>query len=330
MKLLITGGTGYVGSPVVHELKKRGHEITVFDNLLYGHTQALPEGVKFIKGDLTNGEIIADVFEANEPEAVLHFASYTYVGESVQKPEKYFNANVMGALNLLQAMKDNGVNKIIFSSSAGVYGQPKNIPITEEEDLRPESPYGESKVMIEKMLKWFDVAYGIKSVCLRYFNAAGADLDYNLGEDHDPETHLIPLVMKVALGKMAEIKIFGDDYDTPDGTCIRDYIHVKDLAQAHITALDKLSKGGSSSIYNLGTGTGTSVKEIIETTRKVSGKTIKAVVTKRRAGDPTKLVASYEKAKRELSWTPKNSNVKTIIHDAWDWHSRHPEGYPKN
>lgn len=327
MKLLIAGGSGYVGSSVVHELKKIGHEIVVFDNLRYGHKEALPAQVQLIEGDLLHKETLADVFETTEPEGVLHFASYTYIGESVEKPEKYFENNVVGSLNLLGTMKDYGVKKIIFSSSAGVYGQPKKIPITEDAPLSPESPYGETKLIVEKMLEWFDKAYGIKYISLRYFNAAGADLEFDIGEDHDPETHLIPLVMKVALGKMPEIEIFGDDYETPDGTCIRDYIHIKDLALAHILALDKLEKGGNSSVYNLGTGTGTSVKEIIEMTRAVSGKKINAKVADRRPGDPAKLVASYAKAKKELSWIPRRSNVKTIISDAWEWHSKHPEGY---
>jgi UDP-glucose 4-epimerase len=327
MKLLITGGAGYVGSPVVHELKKLGHEIAVFDNLVYGHKGAIPKGVRLIEGDLIRMRTIADLFEQFEPEAVLHFASYTYIGESVEKPEKYFQNNVVGSLNLLCAMRSYGVKKIIFSSSAAVYGQPKKVPITEDSPLSAESPYGESKIMIEKMLHSFDVAYGIKSVSLRYFNAAGADLNHDLGEDHNPETHLIPLVIKAALGKIAELKIFGDDYDTPDGTCIRDYIHIKDLAGAHILALDKLNTGSESGAYNLGNGTGTSVKEIIETARSVSGKKIPAKVVARRAGDPARLVASFEKAKKELSWLPKRSDVKTIINNAWEWHSRHPNGY---
>ncbi len=327
MKLLITGGTGYVASPVVHELKKLGHEIVVFDNLVYGHKKALPKGIRLIEGDLIRMRTIADLFEQFEPEAVLHFASYTYVGESVEKPEKYFQNNVVGSLNLLCAMRSYGVKKIIFSSSAAVYGQPSKVPITEDFPLQAESPYGEAKIMVERMLHSFDVAYGIKSISLRYFNAAGADLEHDLGEDHDPETHLIPLVMKAALGKIRELKIYGDDYDTPDGTCVRDYVHIKDLAQAHILALDKLVKGGNSTAYNLGNGTGTSVKEIVETARAASGKKIPAKVVARRAGDPPKLIASYEKAKKELSWIPKRSDVKTIIKDAWEWHSKHPNGY---
>jgi UDP-glucose 4-epimerase len=327
MKLLITGGTGYVGSATVHELKKLGHEIVVFDNMVFGHEESLPKEVKLIRGDLINKETLADVFEAEEPEAVLHFASYTYVGESVEKPEKYFQNNVVGSLNLLEVMKDYKVRKIIFSSSAGVYGQPTKIPITEDVPLSPTSPYGESKIMIEKLLGWFEKAHEIKSISLRYFNAAGADLEFGLGEDHDPESHLIPLIMKVALGKLPEIKIFGNDYGTPDGTCIRDYIHIKDLAQAHVLALDKLVAGGESSIYNLGTGTGTSVRQIIDVARKISEKEIKEVMADRRPGDPAKLVASFNKAKAELGWEPKRSDVKTIISDAWKWHSKHPEGY---
>ncbi len=327
MKLIITGGTGYVGSPVVHELKKLGHEIVVFDNLVYGHREAIPKSVRLVKGDLTKAKAVAKLFEEFEPDAVLHFASYTYVGESVQKPEKYFRNNVLGALNLLECMKDYKVKRIIFSSSAAVYGQPKTVPIKEDAILSPTSPYGETKLMIEKMLAAFDTAYGIKSICLRYFNAAGADLEFDLGEDHDPESHLISIVMKTALGLIPEIKIFGDDYDTPDKTCVRDYVHIKDLANAHLLALDKLVKGGSSSVYNLGNGEGTSVKEIIEAARKISEKKIASKVAARRPGDPAKLIASYEKAKKELGWLPKRSDVKTIISDAWAWHSKHPNGY---
>ena len=327
MKLLITGGTGYVGSPVVHELKKLGHELVVFDNLVYGHKKALPKDIRLIKADLLKAKVLANVLEEFGPDAVLHFAAYTYVGESVEKPEKYFRNNVIGSLNLLEAMKDFGVKKIIFSSSAAVYGQPRSIPVKEDAELSPTSPYGETKLIIEQMLRSFDVAHGIKSISLRYFNAAGADLEFGLGEDHDPECHLIPLVMKAALGKIPELKIYGDDYDTPDGTCVRDYIHIKDLAQAHILALDKLLKGGNSTVYNLGNGTGTSVNEIIEAARKVSGKKIPTKVVARRVGDPAKLIASYGKAKKELGWAPKRSDVQTIIKDAWAWHSKHPNGY---
>jgi len=327
MKLLVTGGTGYVGSCAVHELKKLGHEITVFDNLVYGHREALPEGASLVEGDLSDRELIFKTVKESRPEAVLHFASYTYVGESVDNPDKYFGNNVVGSLNLLSAMKECGVKKIIFSSSAGVYGQPRSIPITEDAPLCPESPYGETKVMIEKMLHWFDRAYGIKSISLRYFNAAGADMEFDIGEDHEPESHLIPLVMRVALGKLPEIKVFGDKYGTPDGTCIRDYIHVKDLADAHIKALDKLAGGSGSAVYNLGSGVGTSVKQIIGTARKTSGKPVPEKLSPPRPGDPAKLVASSGRAKDELRWLPKRSNVKEIIKDAWEWHKKHPEGY---
>ncbi len=327
MKILVTGGTGYVGSPVVHELKKAGAKLAVYDNLVYGHRQALPKDVRLVKADLLKPKALANLFEEFEPDAVLHFAAYTYVGESVLDPEKYYRNNVIGSLNLLEAMKRFGVRRIIFSSSAAVYGQPKSVPIKEDAELSPTSPYGETKLMIEEMLRAFDAAHGIKSVCLRYFNAAGADLEFGLGEDHDPECHLIPLVMKVALGQSPEIKVFGDDYDTPDGTCIRDYIHIKDLARAHILALDKLMKGSASSVYNLGNGTGTSVKEIIEAAKRVSGRKVATKVSPRRAGDPAKLIASYDKAKKELGWKPERSDVDTIISDAWVWHSKHPKGY---
>jgi len=327
MKILITGGAGYVASSVVHELKKLGHEITVFDSLIYGHKEALPKGIKLIEGDLLHKETLADIFETNNPEAVLHFASYTYVGESVENPEKYFENNVVGSLNLLSVMREYNVKKIVYSSSAAVYGEPKEIPIPESHPLQPTSPYGETKVIVETFLRSFDRAYGIKFVSLRYFNAAGADLEFDVGEDHDPETHLIPLVMKTALGKQKDIKIFGTDYDTPDGTCVRDYIHVKDLASAHILALEKLNKGGKSSVYNLGGGKGTSVREIIETVKKVSGKKFKVIESKRRPGDPARLVASNTLAKKELGWELKYSDIETIIKDAWEWHLKYPEGY---
>lgn len=327
MIILVTGGTGYVGSPVVHELVKLGHELVVFDNLVFGHRQALPKGVRLIRGDLLKPKPLGSLFEEFSPEAVLHFAAYTYVGESVENPIKYYANNVQGSLNLLRAMKEHGTKKVVFSSSAAVYGQPKSVPIKEDAPLVPTSPYGETKLMIEQMLRAFGTAYGISSISLRYFNAAGADLEFDLGEDHTPESHLIPLVMKAALGQLPEIKVFGDDYDTPDGTCIRDYIHIKDLAAAHVMALKKLDGSKGSFAYNLGNGTGTSVKEIIEAAKKTSGKKVPAKVVARRAGDPAKLIASYDKAKKELGWSPKRSDVQTIIGDAWQWHSKHPKGY---
>jgi len=327
MNLLITGGSGYVGSATVHRLKKSGHNITVFDNMVYGHKQALPKDVKFIKGDLLDLEALKKVFKSSKFDAVLHFAAYTYVGESVKNPEKYHTNNVGGSLNLLNCMQEFGVKKIIFSSSAGVYGKVDKMPITEDAQLNPESPYGETKMLVEKHLKDYDKKYGIKSVSLRYFNAAGADLENDLGEDHDPETHLIHLVIKVALGQMSEIKIFGNDYNTPDNTCVRDYIHIVDLASAHELALNWLNEGKASNIYNLGTGSGTSVREIIYTVKKVTGKDFKVVETERRLGDPDILVASFDKAKNDLGWTPKNSNIQSIIEDAWKWHSSHPNGY---
>jgi len=325
MKVLVTGGAGYVGSAVCHGLARLGHNLIVIDNLLYGHKEALPREADLRVGDLLDRELLALLFEQNEIDAVLHFAAYTYVGESVENPQKYFSNNLLGALNLVEQMVEHNVKKIVFSSSAAVYGEPKKIPIPEEAPLNPQNPYGETKVMIEKFLKWYDRAYGIKYVSLRYFNAAGADLKADIGEDHDPETHLIPLVMKVALGQQNHIDIYGTDYPTSDGTCIRDYIHIVDLADAHIRGLGNLEIG-KSGIYNLGTGKGASVKEVIETCRKVTGKTIKAVETGRRPGDPAVLVASYEKAKKELGWEPKR-NLEEIIKDAWEWTKKHPEGY---
>ena len=310
MKLIITGGTGYVGSPVVHELKKLGHEIVVFDNLVYGHREAIPKSVRLVKGDLTKAKAVAKLFEEFEPDAVLHFASYTYVGESVQKPEKYFRNNVLGALNLLECMKDYKVKRIIFSSSAAVYGQPKTVPIKEDAILSPTSPYGETKLMIEKMLAAFDTAYGIKSICLRYFNAAGASEMF--GEDHRPETHLVPNVLNAAVDKKSSVDLYGYDYDTPDGTCVRDYVHVVDIAQAHVLALRKIDKL-SGKAYNLGSGHGNSVLEVIEVSRQVTGVDIAVTLRERRAGDPAVLVASCGLAKKELGWRPKFTKIEDII-----------------
>ncbi|MCX5726506.1 MAG: UDP-glucose 4-epimerase GalE [Candidatus Saganbacteria bacterium] len=326
MRILITGGTGYIGSAAVHELIRRGHEVIVFDNLVYGHAAAIPKKVHLIEGDLTERKLVAETFERFTIEAVMHFASYTLVGESVSDPGKYFRNNIVGGMNLLEEMIEYNVKKIIFSSSAAVYGEPKKVPITENEPLSPTNPYGETKVMIEKIMKWFEAAYGLRYVNLRYFNAAGADIEANIGEDHDPETHLIPLVLETAMGKRKYIEVFGTDYPTSDGTCIRDYVHIKDIIHAHVLALEKLEKGGESAVYNLGTGKGASVKEVIDLVREVTAINFKTKEGKRRPGDPARLVASYDKAKKELGWEPGYS-LKEIIIDAWEWRKKNPDGY---
>lgn len=326
MKVLVTGGTGYVGSAAVHELVRKGDEVIAFDNLVYGHAAAIPKDVHLIEGELTDRKLVSEVFERFDIDAVMHFASYTLVEESVANPRKYFRNNIVGGMNLLEEMVEWDVKKIIFSSSAAVYGESKKIPITEGEPLMPTNPYGETKMILEKIMKWFDKVYGLKYVSLRYFNASGADLEADIGEDHDPETHLVPLVLKTALGQRKYIEVYGTDYPTPDGTCIRDYVHIRDIVHAHILALQKLDKGGKSAIYNLGTGKGSSVKEVINMAREVTAINIKAKEGKRRPGDPAKLVASFEKAKKELGWQPR-STLKEIIIDAWEWTKKHPEGY---
>lgn len=327
MKVLVTGGAGYIGSVTTRELIDQGYEVVVFDDLSYGHKQALPKQARFIKGDLLDRSSIYSALSKEKIEAVVHFAGFIAVGESVKEPLKYVKNNILGGYSLLDSMKELKVNKIIFSSSAAVYGDPDSVPINEDDRLKPTSPYGETKLIFEKFLSWCDAAYGIRSVCLRYFNAAGADLENDLGEDHDPETHLIPLILKAALGQREKIEIFGTDYDTPDGTCIRDYVHVKDLAVAHVLALKRLKEGKPSSFYNLGSSKGYSVKEVIDECRKITGKNIKVAESPRRAGDPPKLVASSEKIKKELGFKFENSELENIISTAWRWHSKYPNGY---
>ena len=327
MKVLVTGGAGYIGSITTRNLIEEGYDVVVFDNLIYGHENTVPKQAKFINGDLQDKKSILSAISKEKIEAVVHFAGSSLVGESVKEPLKYFRNNVGGGLNLLESMKEAGVDKIIFSSSAAVYGDPGRMPIQEDDSKVPTNPYGETKLIFEKFLKWCGIAYGIRSICLRYFNAAGADTANGLGEDHDPETHLIPLILKVALGQREKIDIFGTDYDTPDGTCVRDYVHVKDLAAAHVMSLKHLKEGGTSSYYNLGSSKGYSVKEVIDVSRKVTGKPIKAVESPRRAGDPPKLVASSEKIRKELGFKFSQSDLETIVSDAWKWHSDHPHGY---
>lgn len=326
MAVLITGGAGYIGSHTVAELLEKNEEVIVVDNLEKGHKAAVLGG-KLIVGDLRDREFIKSVFMQNDIEAVIHFAAYIEVGESVSDPLKYYNNNVAVTLNLLTAMKEAKVNKVVFSSTAATYGEPENIPILETDRTFPTNPYGETKLSVEKALKWSDGAYGIKHVILRYFNACGAHTSGKIGEDHSPESHLIPLIIQAAMGKRDSIKLFGNDYNTPDGTCVRDYIHVSDLAQAHYLALQKLRKGEDSDIYNLGNGKGFSVKEVVDVVRKVTGKNINAVDAPRRPGDPAILVASSDKIKRELNWQPKMDDLETIVATAWEWHSKHPDGY---
>ncbi len=327
MKILVCGGAGYIGSHTVYELIEQGHEVVVADNLCKGHKKAVHKDAKLYIGDLRDAEFLDKVFAENKIDAVIDFAAFSLVGESCSEPLKYFDNNVYGTVRLLEAMVRAGVKKIVFSSTAATYGEPENIPILESDRTLPTNPYGESKLTVEKILKWSDAAYGIKYVALRYFNAAGAHISGEIGEDHSPETHLIPIILQVALGQRAQIAMFGDDYPTPDGTCVRDYIHVTDLADAHIKAIEKLFRDETSAVYNLGNGTGFSVKEVVEETRRVTGKEIKAVVEGRRAGDPSTLIATSEKAMRELNWKPRFNTLTQIIETAWNWHKNHPNGY---
>ena len=324
--ILVAGGAGYIGSHMVALLVKRGYEVVVADNLRTGHWQAVKGARKMYVGDLRDGAFLHQIFTENEIDGVINFAAFSLVGESVTNPLKYYGNNVEGAVSLLSAMQAHGVDKIVFSSTAAAYGEPEKQPIEEGDRTEPTNPYGATKLAIENMLKWCDCAYNIRYVALRYFNAAGSDTEAGIGEDHNPESHLIPLVMKTALGQRDHIGIFGEDYPTPDGTCVRDYIHVKDLAEAHLLALDYLERGGSSDVCNLGNGAGYSVREIIETARRITGKEIKAVVEPRRGGDPSVLIASNKKAAEVLGWKPV-LGLDQIISDAWAWHSGHPNGY---
>ena len=326
MAILVTGGAGYIGSHTAAELLDAGEEAVILDSLQKGHKSAIPGG-RFYKGDLRDDEFLDKVFKENSIEAVIHFAADSLVGESVENPLKYYNNNMVSTLRLLTKMEECGVRNIVFSSTAATYGEPENTPILENDRTLPTNPYGETKLSVEKVLKWSDKAYGIKYVSLRYFNAAGAHKSGAIGEDHRPETHLIPIVLQAALGKRDCIRIFGDDYDTADGSCVRDYIHVTDLAQAHILALKKLRAGGDSSIYNLGNGRGFSVKEVVQLAREVTGADIKEVIAPRRAGDPAVLIASSARIQKELKWEPKYNELSTIIETAWNWHKNHPDGY---
>lgn len=327
--ILVCGGAGYIGSHTVAELLNRGEQVLVVDSLYKGHKEAVMKPAKLMVGDLRDSEFMDKVFTENEIEAVIDFAADSLVGESVVEPLKYYRNNVYGTLCLLEKMNQYNVKKIVFSSTAATYGEPENTPILETDKTFPTNPYGETKLTVEKMLKWSDNAYGLKYVVLRYFNAAGAYKTGEIGEDHNPESHLIPIILQVAFNKRDKISIFGDDYTTKDGTCIRDYIHVTDLADAHILALNKLRKDNTSSIYNLGNGMGVSVKEVIDVARNVTGHKIPAEVSPRRAGDPAVLIASSQKIIDELGWKPQYASLEQIISSAWNWHKNHPNGYSK-
>lgn len=319
--ILIVGGAGYIGSHLNKEINKRGYETVIFDNLSYGHEEFVKWGT-FERGDLGNIDDIKSIFNKYPIEAVMHFAAFTYVGESVKDPQKYYLNNVKNTLNLLQAMLEENVKQFIFSSTCATYGNPVEIPITENHPQNPINPYGRGKLIVEQILKDYNAAYGLNYASLRYFNAAGADPDGDVGELHDPETHLIPLILDVAAGKRENVKIFGTDYDTPDGTCIRDYIHVTDLADAHILALKYLQDNQKSDVFNLGNGNGFSVKEVIETAREITGNEIKAVEAERRQGDPPILIGSSHKAKEVLKWKPKYGDLSQIVETAWNWHKK--------
>lgn len=327
MSILVLGGAGYIGSHAVYQLIDKGYEVVVVDNLQTGHKKAIHPNARFYEGDIRHKEFLRTVFEKEEIEAVIHFAANSLVGESMEKPLVYFNNNVYGTQVLLEVMNEFNVGQIVFSSTAATYGEPEVMPITEEMPTNPTNTYGETKLTMEKIMKWCSIAYGIKYVSLRYFNVAGARECGKFGEDHHPETHLIPLILQVPLGKREYIKIFGEDYDTPDGTCIRDYIHVEDLINAHILAVEYLKNGGENNIFNLGSNQGFSVKEIVETARKITGHAIPAQIGDRRVGDPSILVASSEKAKTILGWNPTRTNIEKIIEDAWNWHRANPNGY---
>lgn len=327
MSILVLGGAGYIGSHAVDQLINKGYEVIVVDNLLTGHKAAVHPDARFYEGDIRDKIFLKSVFEKETIEGVLHFAASSLVGESVEKPLKYFNNNVYGMQVLLEVMHEFDVKNIVFSSTAATYGEPKEFPITESTPTNPKNPYGESKLMMEKMMKWCDNAYGMRYVALRYFNVAGAKSDASIGEDHTPETHLVPIILQVALGQREALAIYGDDYDTPDGTCVRDYVQVEDLIAAHILALEYLKAGNESNFFNLGSNQGYSVQEMLEAAREVTGKEIPAKIAPRRAGDPSRLVASSAKAQAILGWQPKFTDVKEIIKTAWEWHVSHPNGY---
>lgn len=330
MSVLVLGGAGYIGSHAVYQLIDQKKKVVVIDNLQTGHKNALHPDATFYEGDIKNREFLRTVFEKESIDAVVHFAANSLVGESMEKPLEYFDNNVYGTQILLQVMAEHNVKKIVFSSTAATYGEPKSVPITEEMPTNPTNAYGETKLTMEKMMKWCEHAHGIRYVALRYFNVAGARESGEIGEDHQPETHLVPIILEAALGKRPHITIFGEDYDTPDGSCIRDYVHVEDLISAHLLALDYLNENGKSDVFNLGSNQGFSVKEMIEAARKVTGKEIPVQSGERRAGDPSTLIASSDKASSVLKWKPTRTSIEKIIQDAWNWHVNNPNGYEQD
>ncbi len=327
MNILVTGGAGYIGSHVVEELQKSGFTPIVYDNFSTGHAVAVPEDVQLVEGDIHDVRFARHIMEQFGIDAVIHFAASSLVGESMSDPAKYYFNNVEGSLHLLEAMRGAGVDRIVFSSTAAVYGEPEQVPITEDSRLQPTNVYGRTKLMIEKMLADYDMAYDFRYVALRYFNAAGASPTRDIGEDHNPESHLIPLILKTAQGVRKQVAIFGTDYPTEDGTCIRDYIHVCDLARAHVLALQHLLRGGASRVYNLGSENGFSVRQMMDCAKQVTGVDFSVVEEARRAGDPAVLIASSGKIREELGWQPQHSSVQEVIATAWKWHQGHPHGY---
>jgi len=323
MNVLVAGGAGYIGSVTAAELIATGHKAVVYDNLDRGHREAVPEGAVYVEADLGDKQALTAALKEHNIDTVMHFAAHSQVGESMEKPELYYENNVVVGKIILDAMRDAGVNYIIFSSTCATFGEPQQMPITEDLPQLPTNPYGETKLAFERMLHWYHTVHGLNYTILRYFNACGAA--HNLGEDHRPETHIIPIVLQVVLGQREHVTVFGDDYPTEDGTCIRDYIHILDLARAHILAMEK--KRDTASHYNLGNGAGYSVKEVIDVAREVTGHPIPAVIGTRRAGDPPRLIGSAEKIKRELGWTPAYPDLKSIVQSAWEWHRAHPHGY---
>ena len=330
MNILVIGGAGYIGSHCVRALQKTNHKVVVLDNLVYGHQAALAKETPLYVADLGDKETVGPILERERIDAVMHFAAYAFVCESVVHPLKYYNNNVIATLRFLETMLERGVNKFIFSSSCATYGSPEILPITEKTPQRPINPYGQTKLDVERALHFLNEAHGLSFAALRYFNAAGASPDGTIGEDHTPEPHLIPAVCKALLGQKPHIDVFGDDYPTPDGTCLRDYIHVDDLADAHIRCLDHLSKPGTELFFNLGVGKPYSVKEVIHTVEQISGKTLPKVVHARRPGDPAALYTDAHLARQILNWDPKYKTIESIVETAWNWHSKNPKGYSKN